>query len=236
MLIIAIPKSASTSLLSTIGYLHDIKAIQDFSFSANSKPENCNILFNYHSDIRELDKLQVDNFSKKDIVNKQHIYPSDNNVNLLKNVKKVILFRDPHDIIYAYKRGALKKVHNLLNGYSNDMTDEEWINKSKRDGLYPDLEFFIKNWRNNADPKNTLFIEYNEYLNNTKETINRIEKFYGLPITSTDVSPIKARYSRHSNYDKLVINTMNKSKAIVIRLLEMLNLKTWVKNRLKNKS
>ncbi|WP_339903471.1 sulfotransferase domain-containing protein [uncultured Cyclobacterium sp.] len=209
MLIIAIPKSASTSLMLTISKLHNLNAKQDFSFTDNSIPDNCNILYSFHGDIREL--KSIDFLKMKNTVVKQHLYPSSNNLNLTYNVKKVILLREPSEIVLAYRRGAIKSIHNLLNGYSVKMTEKEWLDQAKNDGLFSDLNFFCKEWINKSNPKTTLFVSYRDYVDNPKKVINKIEEFYGLKITARKFSTVKARFSRrstigdfsHSNYLKL---------------------------------
>ena len=88
MLVIAIPKSASSSLLKTLSETHNLKGIQDFSFRTNQIPKGCNLLYTVHSDIRELNSEIVTNLCQDNIFYKQHIYPSANNLRLLKDKKK----------------------------------------------------------------------------------------------------------------------------------------------------
>ncbi|WP_067148355.1 sulfotransferase domain-containing protein [Pseudotamlana agarivorans] len=202
MLIVAIPKSASSSLLTTLGKLHNLVAFQDFSFRNQSTPIMSNVVHTVHSDIRELTRTDVDRFCRDDVFYKQHIFPSENNLNLLKDRKKVILLRDSSEILLAYKRGA-KEAHNgLPEGYSVKLSNKVFLEKAKRDGFNDDLEFFKNKWLESMDPRNTLVIYYKDYINNTNKVINEIEHFFNLTISNEKIIPVKARYSRVSSLRK----------------------------------
>ncbi|WP_081212335.1 sulfotransferase domain-containing protein [Salegentibacter sediminis] len=205
MLIIAIPKSASTSLMVTIGELHKLEAVQDFSFRENSPPKSSNKIHLVHSDIRELSQNEIDKFSRKDTFYKQHIFPSANNLKLLKNLPKVVLLRNPKEIIMAYQRGAKRNYNSLPPGYDTKLKKEDLIIKAKRDGFYNDLVYFYDNWNHQTNNRNTLIIYYNDFLKNPKKVINEIEKFYNLPITKKNFKPAKARYSKIGIKDRLNI-------------------------------
>ena len=231
MLIIAIPKSASTSLMLTFSRLHKLKARQDFSVSKKKIPQNCNIIHQFHSDIREFEDLEK--YDSPNLIFKQHLYPSNNNLNLAQNIKKVVLLRDPIEIILAYRRGSLQGIHNLLEGYSIEMSESEWIALSKLNGLFSDLDFFYKEWYSKANPENTLFIQYYDYINNPKKTINRIEEFFDLQITDKRIKSVRARYSRRSKFGNLIFINLNKALSFVTKYLSYL--KTKPNNR-KNKT
>jgi len=200
MLIVAIPKSASTSLLKTFGVLHGIESVQDFSIKDYKAPEGASILNSIHSDLREITGELADRFSDEETLYKQHIFPSENNLSLLKNVKKVVLLRDPEEIVLAYYRGAHKKVHTLLEGYSLSFTQEEWIEKSRQDGLMNELHFFHDRWLKEED-QNTLIIWYKDLLNKPKEVVNSMESLFGLKPTDGDVVLARERYSRRKGLE-----------------------------------
>ena len=56
---------------------------------------------------------------------------------------------------------------------------------------------FRKKWKQ-AD--NILLLKYNDLIKNTKEQINRIEKYYDLETTKNDVNLKKKRYTRNKSY------------------------------------
>lgn len=226
MIIIAIPKSASTSLMLTLGKYHNMKAKQDFSFSNNNVANGSEILHELHSDIRELTHENLKQLSSdKSTIYKQHIYPSPNNLFLFSNIQKVILLRSPVEIILAYRRGAIKSLHNLLPGYDIKMTENEWLEHSKANGLFADLSFFYNEWKAKAQPENTLFVDYQDYVSTPDRVLNEIEKFYELPITKQKVNTIKARYTRRNASGSFIYWLISKVKTNLTRLMVKLGLK-----------
>lgn len=202
MLIIAIPKSASTALMKTLGKIHNLRSTQDLTVKSLPIPENCRFIYDYHSDIRTLNTDLVRKFNSEHLIYKQHVYPSVHNMELLKQVKKVVLLRSTHDVIDAYRRGAKKKVHNLFKGFSTDMDTDAWNKKSIEVGLKADLDYFNDQWRLLNNDPNTLIIEYDDLIKNTKNTLNKIELFFGLSITE---GPVKLKKVNYSKQPQLVI-------------------------------
>ena len=202
MLIVAIPKSASSSLLNTLGELHpDLEVLQDFSFRENKIPDQSHKIHSVHSDIREITDFEVSKFKSRDFIYKQHIFPSENNLKALQNIPKVILLRPPEEILKAYKRGALKNHNSLPSGYNARMNSKQIFEKAKKDGFLEDLNFFYNTWISRSETDKTLIVHYSKYLKEPKETINQIEKFFDLPLTKTKVIPARARYSKLSFKD-----------------------------------
>lgn len=201
MLIIAIPKSASTSLLLTLKKYHGIDATQSF-YRDYSPPSNSKFIHQLHSDIRTLTKKESSSFEAPDHFYKQHIFPSEENLQLFSNVKKVILLRDPKEVLMAYRRGAKKGVHNLIPGFDINWSEEKWIQKAQEVGLWDDLNLFHDQWMNVAKKDNTLIVDYQNYVTRPNWVLNEIETFFNLPITEATVETVKARYSRETTSDK----------------------------------
>lgn len=227
MLLIAIPKSGSTSLMATIGSLHKIRAVQDATFINHPKPENSAFIHKNHSDIRELTPETVKKFKSGKVFYKQHIFPSDNNLNLLNEVKKVVLLRDPVEVLLAYRRGAHKKIHNLLDGFSINATEEEWIEYARQVGLLDDLKYFGEKWKNASNPQNTLFIEYHELISEPAATVNKIERFYGLPVHDHVVLK-KKRYSRRNGLSNGFHNLIKKTKLKILDLAGIFGFRAYL--------
>ncbi|WP_452220993.1 sulfotransferase domain-containing protein [Lacinutrix salivirga] len=225
MLIIAIPKSASSSLLKTVSEAHNIEGVQDFSFRNNAIPNGCNMLHTVHSDIRELTPEIVTNLCKDSRLYKQHIFPSAINLKLLEDKKKVVLLREPIEILEAYLRGAKFKFNGLPPSYSVDLTTDQLLEKAKQDGFYDDLVFFYNQWKQKSGVENTLFVEYNAYIANPKKTLNAIEAFFELPVTKTPVKALKARYAKESSFKKFKVII----KTNAIKVLNALGIKNAVK-------
>ena len=199
MLIIAIPKSASTSLMKTLGQLHQLPAQQEYQLDTLAAPAGSRVLHQYHSDMGELTLAEVDKWTAADQIFKQHVFPSPNNLALLRDHPKVVLLRDPEEIALAYRRGAHKRVHPLLNGFTLEMSETEWLAQARRIGLLADLDAFTERWLEHSLPDKTLFLRYEDYVANPKASINAAERVFGLPITQESVTAAKARYSRDSS-------------------------------------
>lgn len=213
MLIIAIPKSASSSLMATLGELHNLPATQIF-FPELPVPKTLNALWRYHSDVREINSTIAKAFAEKTQIHKQHLPPTPNNRNLLKNCRKVILLRNPEDIVRAYRRARRRLISKPLEGFSIFRSEHDWLKRAKENGLFHDLESFIEEWPQGKDD-DKLIIWYEELIKNPKRVINAIESFWDLPITQHDISLTQKRYSRTSR--ATIIHLM-------IRLLHFLGL------------
>lgn len=195
MLIIAIPKSASTSLLKTLGKLHKIP-VEQSSFPQNPIPKEYKLIWRYHGDFRNIDDEKVGIFENERKFFKQHIPPTENNIRLLKHVKKVILLRKPEEIIKAYYRAEKKKIHKPRLEFNKLKNESDWLILAKKNGLYEDLKKYYDNWKVHNDEYSILF-NYEEIINDPKDVINRIERFFNLPITEGNFKLAKERYSRN---------------------------------------
>jgi hypothetical protein len=203
MLIIAIPKSASTSVMSTLGKLHNLEYKQDTTTSKNfNKPKGTSYLHKLHGDLREINHELVKKWTSSKTIHKQHVFPSKNNLFLLKEYKKIVLLRDPIDIILAYQRGVEKGIQPLPEGFKYRISQTEWIRRAKITGLYNDLELFYSSWIANVD-SNTLIIQYNDVINKTNFTFRKIEYFFDLIETEKEIKLDRKRYSSEKTSMKL---------------------------------
>jgi hypothetical protein len=195
MLIIAIPKSASTSLMDTLGRLHKKPAEQKTDLIANNPiSDEFKFIHKYHRDMRELNIDIIKKLSNKNSLYKQHILPTKNNMELLKNTKKIILLRKTKEVIIGYKR-EFNKTNDAYNrkDFRVCNTDKDWIDKAKKIGLFDDLFNFNQRWK--KDDSDKLIIYYDDLIKNPKKEINKIEKYFGLP-QSKKVVLSKKRYTR----------------------------------------
>lgn len=195
MLIIAIPKSASTSLLVSIGRAQKLPWKQVCHRWRLPKPLQLEILPRYHSDMLEYSKEHIEIFADPHKFYKQHIPPTAKNRALLREVKKVILLREPKEIIEAYWRAEEVGIHKPRPEFSHCETCDDWLNNAAGNGLWSDLQFFHDRWLKDIGP-NSCVISYRNVVNHTKQTINKMEAFWGLPITQEDIVLAKRMYSR----------------------------------------
>ena len=193
MLIISIPKSASTSILKTLSNLHQIEGKQLY-FKDYKIPEEYTQLGKYHSDIRDFRVKDIDTFLHKDIIYKQHIPPTSNNLELLRTRRKVVLLRDPTDIVMAYYRAEKKRLHERRKEFENVNNPDEWMQTAENIGLSAELSNFYNTWAEINDEK--LIIRYEDLIKDPKRTINSIELYFGLKKTNGKIILAKERYSR----------------------------------------
>lgn len=197
MLIVAIPKSASTSLLSTLGKVHKYESQQLSKLNDRLPVSKTNFLGTLHSDMVELSSAEVSLFIDNKKIYKQHIFPSPHNRKILASAKKIILLRDPVEIIYAYRRGVQKGIHKEFTPFSKNLSEKDWLFLAQKTGLLQDLQFFNNQWIDDSkNNKHNLLVTYQEYLSNPKSIINAIEHFYNLETSNRKITPVKARYSR----------------------------------------
>lgn len=195
MLIIAIPKSASTALMSTLGSIHGIPGRQVF-FPDAPLADGFDVLGRYHSDIREIDTTLAAQFARESEVFKQHLPPTPNNVAQLRNRKKVILLREPDAIIAAYRRSRRRFLSVSMTGFNLLADEQTWLRTAKENGLYRDLDRFIAGW-SDAAITNKLVIWYDELVADPTRTIKAIEEFWGLSPTTGPIRLARQRYSGH---------------------------------------
>jgi hypothetical protein len=109
MLMIALPKSASSTLLKTFAAYHEKDGRQDFWGFSFPFPSEYEFLPFYHSDFREYHAYLLKAWAVDAEFFKQHIPPTANNLFALKPYKKVVLLRDPVQTALAFRRNASKQ-------------------------------------------------------------------------------------------------------------------------------
>jgi hypothetical protein len=187
--------------MKTLGNLHSLPSSQ-ISFREFLCPLEMKLLHTYHSDMREIpaayykDLILLSFMSDQEIF-KQHIPPTNNNINLLRNVHKVILLRDPDQIIGAYYRAEKKEIHSARKEFQHCQTLEDWKKTAHHNGLHSDLNWFYNEWMKeaNKNPRFNLLIKYSDLILSPKKTVNQVEQYFNLPI-SDEVTLLKKRYSR----------------------------------------
>lgn len=197
MLIIAIPKSASTSLLETLKRLHVLSGRQDV-YPDLPVPEETRLLHRYHTDMREFREQEIEFFTAPDFFMKEHVPPTENNLRLLRDKKKIVLLRAPADIVAAYWRAERRRLHDPRPEFAGVKTAEEWRRRAEENGLRQDLQWYVDGWteEERAHPEHTLIVQYRDLVNDQQAVVNRIEEFWGLPVSPT-VTLEKKRYSRY---------------------------------------
>lgn len=196
MLIVAIPKSASTSLMSTLAELHGLEKKQRH-FPDNDIPVHSKLVHRYHSDYRELLTVDVEELYQDTILYKQHIPPTSNNLKRLEGRKVIVLLRDPGDVVKAYCRAEQKNIHEPRQEFAHCKTEADWLKTSVENGLLDDLKWFYEEWMQAAerDPANVKIIQFHELIENPKHAVNVVENVFNLDLQS-EVVLKKIRYSK----------------------------------------
>jgi len=194
VLIVAIPKSASTSLLRTLGRLHDI-AVEEAHFVDLKVPDGIERLHEHHPDIVELTSREAERVADQNKIYKQHFPPTLNNVELLRDQPVVVLLRDESEVLDAYQRAfktyAMKKPASVDRHASGD----HWRRHAVESGLDVDLQSFTGGWTDAAHD-NLHFVDYADLVADPSVTVNAIERFWNLPETPGPIELDKARYTR----------------------------------------
>lgn len=203
MLIIAIPKSASTSLVHTLGEIHSLTSKQEFKEIKDLRtPSEYKILARYHSDVREIDLEILVEWNRTDIFYKQHIPPTVHNLALIDDTKKVVLLRKPRDIILAYRRADIKGLHKKREEFTGCVSEEKWIRRAKEIGLYQELENFYNGW--SQINKNCLIVYFDDLVNNEEQLLKEISNFFSLPVNKKNIELKKYRYSNYNSAQRIL--------------------------------
>lgn len=194
MLIIAIPKSCSTSLASTFANINNLLFQQTSHKQNNTNRCKSNNLFRIHSDMIEYEESEINKFVNSNIVYKQHIFPSENNLNLIKKTKCVILLRKPEDVINSYRRKYAFDGSHVMNKFGLKQSDtyKRYLETFIKFGLYQDLVNFNQRYEE-IQSCNHLIIYKDDIINDTDTTINKINEFFGFP-KKTNINLQKKRY------------------------------------------
>jgi len=173
MLLIAQPKSASTSLIHALGEITGKIALRQDRLSIKvGKAQGFNLL--PHTDLIELTKNQLCLWFDENKYYQQHIAPTENNLDLLKKEGScVITLRDPKDSFDAYMRqpdliAFFKSLSRRAGKGSLASAKKQLINLHEK---YADL----------AQHENYLGIWFNDLINNPSQAINMMLEFYGEP-------------------------------------------------------
>lgn len=202
MLIIPIPKSASSSLAKSITkqnngvsdntdyfrqtYLRDLPPAQAYPRLKKT-----------HSEMVELDKSVVERIAaNQTTIQKHHFPPTENNQRLLHNIKKVILLREPDEIVESYQRGDATGVFPVQDmNYLFCWNLNSWKKRSRVNGLLQELHNFKTQWETHEGEK--LIIYYHDLVKNPETVIRAVHDYFGLSVP-TQLSFAKEKFSRET--------------------------------------
>ncbi len=222
MIIIPIPKSASTSLFYLLGvylvmnkvidddshnkkenrYLHIADSGKDYNngrFWDREVSDDYKYIYNWFKDTVELNANDVKKVTTKSSLFKNHILPTYNNLKLLEGVKKVVLLRNPDDVILALKRAYDRNLpagsfFSLDTNFHKNMSEYAWVKKAEDVGLVDDIWRFYSGWSDYGGER--LLITYNDILEDHTKVVNRIFKYYEIDLEFKNIPLPKLLYTR----------------------------------------
>jgi len=133
MLIIAIPKSAGTSLSMTLAKLHNLEF--DEGLTHYNQIKNGNIIELRHGSMGNVKKGDIKKFKNEKIIYHEHLFPTKDNIKNLKNQKKVILLREPEEILHSWWRAEQSGIHSKHPMLKNKPLFKEKQKKSNQKNL-----------------------------------------------------------------------------------------------------
>jgi len=129
----------------------------------------------------------------------------------LRDAKKVIIVRDPKEVVKSYMRSVKHGVHKpieIANWYD---PEQIWIDKAKETGLMRDLEVFVDKWK--AKTRQGIIIDKKHITENTKNCINYIEEYWSLDKTKRPINLDERRLSRDKGIIKgFILRNLGKYK------------------------
>ena len=196
MLIIALPKSASTSLLRTLARLSQLPGKQHF-FPEQKWPaaHEFDAMARFHSDVREITAEQADLFTADDRWAKQHLVPTANNESLVGEARFVLLTREPAEIVLAYRRWEATGESPPRIEFKGLTTEEQWLERAQDIGIIAEFERFSERWRTHPG---CLEVSYRELLSSTDGAFDRIEDWFGMARSSRPVELARERFTREA--------------------------------------
>jgi len=179
--------------MATLGRLHNMDAQQERRLPGDI-PSGFATLSTLHSDMRELTPELMRRFIAPERIYKQHVLPTDNNLDLVRGHALVVLLRKPEDIVLAYRRSVRASVGHTYDMFDGCRTEAQWLDRAQHNGLLDQLHLFDTRWRE-SEGANKLIVHFDDLKADTLGVINQIETCFNLPL-SASVSLDKRRYSR----------------------------------------
>lgn len=201
MLIVALPKSASTALVATLSEQHRLPIetgrIRERLVAQRPLARGFAQIERFHRrELIELDDEVVRAVAAPGLLAKFHFPPTRNNQARLAGVPKLVLLREPEEVVAAYRRGDETRAFPLKSPeFCYCLTERGWQARARETGLLDQLRAFADGWR--AHRGDMLLIEYRDLARDALGAIARAEKYLGLPQSGAD-SLREEKFSRAS--------------------------------------
>jgi hypothetical protein len=208
-LIIAMPKSASSSLTGHFMEHYGLEEMtQNFRDRASGfyVPAGGYAHMSYHNEgLFEVDANVIRELINSSGIVKYHFPPTLNNQAHLKDMKKVILLRDPEDVVRAWMRGDETRAYKLRSPeFAYTYSEAAWMKRAERLGLVGELEAFGRGWREHEGDR--LVVETKDLIGDPQEVLARIEDYLGLEPSGARALP-ERKFSRGAASRRPLWNT-----------------------------
>ncbi len=198
VLIVAIPKSSSSSLIATLCRAH---GLPNATFSTRrrffphlSAAAGYPQMAHFHSDVVEVDEAVAQAVAGKDQFSRHHFPPTPGNLARLAAIPKVVLLRDAFDIVRAYKRGDETGAFELQSHeFCFCFSERSWLDRARATGLLSELQAYADGWR--AHDGDKLILDYSELIREPGRALDRVERYFHLS-PSGESTLARERYSR----------------------------------------
>lgn len=183
MLIVAIPKSASSSLVTSLrvatGYPRTNAEVRKNFLTAGPPATDYSQLKRFHSDVAELSDDAVEALVRPQQIAKLHIVPTDNNLERLREIPKIVLLRPAEEVVAAYWRGMETATWTTsVKEIARCDSLEQWMQTARDIGLTAELETFNRRWKDS--PGNSLVVSYRQLTTDSEATIASVLEYFDL--------------------------------------------------------
>lgn len=160
MLFISIPKSAATAFTESFAQAYGFRKSTDVR-TKGTAPEGFNELALIHRSCRQFDDQLLNEFTP-DTIHHLHIPPTKENKRILSGVLKVVILRDPGEVVDAYFREIKKGFRRVPTSFNGVKTPNEFKWRANQVGLLDELWRFYHGWA--LESENISVINYAEII------------------------------------------------------------------------
>ena len=160
MLFISIPKSAATAFTESCAQAHGFRKSTAVR-TRGTAPEGFIELALIHGSCREFDDHLLNVFTP-DTVHHLHIPPTEKNKKIPAGVPKVVVLRDPGEVVDAYFCEIKKGFRSLPTSFNGVKTLNEFKLRANQIGLLDELRRFYHGWA--CESENISIINYAEII------------------------------------------------------------------------
>lgn len=186
MLIISIPKSASTSLMQTIAKILHIRYQNGISrkhgYRLHELCPGFEEMQKYHGTTIKRSFAFLNNWiSRRDIIYKEHLLPTKEHIEYIKTINKpvIILLRKSEDVIDNYLRSVKKFNDGLMNEREQKGLIIKKLITLDFDKLKEEYDEFNAIWKE-SKLKNALYISFGDLILRYNSTMRKIMRHFGI--------------------------------------------------------